>query len=135
MAVNFQVFNKYSTRIDNTEEAGGSLERPVNFEITGIKYELVSSITYNTNAVMYNAHLTAWTYLQLESDFPVRFVITDNSTANFTMWLTGTNTSGRYGLPFILGNDNTTSTYVVNKVQVFNDDTVNTAKVRIVLFN
>jgi hypothetical protein len=134
MAVNLQVINRASTRIDNTLVFAGTTERGVNFEITGLKYELTASIANSANAVIYNSNLTAFSYLVVEADENVRILITDNSSASFSVWLRGTGVTSRYGLPLQLGNDNTTSTYIINTLQAFNTSG-NTAKVHILVLN
>lgn len=134
MAINLQITTRASTRIDNTLVFAGSVERPVNFEITGLKYELVASIANAANAVIYNTHLTAFTYMIVESDENVQIALTDTNSAAFSIWLRGTGITNRYGVPFQLANDNTTSTFVINTVQAFNTSG-NTAKVHILVLN
>lgn len=134
MAVNLQVINRASTRIDNTMVHAGTTERGVNFEITGVKYELTASISNAANAVIYNSHLTAFSYLLIESDENVQIKLTDNASATFYVWLRGTGVTSRYGLPLQLGNDNTNSTAIINTIQAFNTSG-NTAKVHILVLN
>lgn len=134
MAVNLQVITRASTRIDNTIVSGGTTERAVNFEITGQKYELTDSISDNSNSVVYNSNLSEFKYLLLESDETVQIQITDTNSDTFSFWLRGTGVAGRYGVPFQLANDNTTSTFVINTLQAFNTSG-NTAKVHILVLN
>jgi len=134
MAFNLQAYVRASARIDNTAVEAGSLERPFNFSVTGLKYELTKSIANAANSVMYNAQLTAFTFLMIESDYPVRLKITDTNSNTFSLWLAGTNTANRYGMPLVLGNDNTASTYTINSIQAFNTSG-STAKVHIITLN
>lgn len=134
MAFSLQTYVRAAARIDNTVVEAGSLERPYNQSVTGLKYELTQSIANAANAVMFNAQLSAFQFLIIESDYPVRLKLTDTNSNTFSLWLAGTNTANRYGLPLCLGNDNTTSTYTINAVQAFNTSG-STAKVHIIVIN
>ena len=134
MSVNLQLFARMSARIDNTIVVAGSTERPINYTITGIKHERTVSIANAANAALFAADVSAFSLLWLESDYNTRVLLTDTNSNTFSIWLRGTGVSERYGVPFILANDNTASTFIVNSVQVFNTSG-NTAKVHILIAN
>lgn len=134
MAFNLQAYVRASARIDNTMVEAGSLERPYNFSASGLKYELTQSIANAANATIWNAQLSGFTFMLVESDYPVRLKLTDTNSNTFSLWLAGTNTANRYGMPLPLGNDNTTSTYIINSIQAFNTSG-STAKVHIIAIN
>lgn len=134
MSVNLQVFTRASARIDNTNVVAGSTERPINYTITGVKHERTVSIANAANSTVFAADISAFSFLLLESDYNTRVLLTDTNSNTFSIWLRGTGVSERYGVPFILANDNTSSTYIVNAIQVFNTSG-NTAKVHILILN
>lgn len=132
MTINIQAYSRASARIDNTVVQAGSLERPVNFEITGSKYDTVFSIANSANAVIYtDSNLADFEYLWIASDHDVRLLIGDTNSNTFSFNLRGTDKDSRYGVPFILGYNHTTdSGNTVNTITAFNTSG-NTAKIRI----
>lgn len=132
MAINFQSYTRASVRIDNTVISAGSLERPVNFTVTGTKHDQIVSIANAANSVLYvAADLADFEYLYIASDYDVRLLIGDTNSNTFSIQVRGTGTVNRYGVPFILGYNHTTdASNTINTITAFNTSG-STAKVRI----
>jgi hypothetical protein len=131
MATNFQNFCRFSSRIDNTVVQGGTVERPVSFSIAGVKYDTTFSIANAANSTVYSTDLADFDYLWIESDYNVRALLTDTNSNTFSIQIRGSGVTNRYGIPFILGLDETTdASNTVNTVQIFNTSG-NTCKVRV----
>lgn len=131
---NFQVFGRFSGRFDNTVVQGGSIERGVSFTVGGVKYDQVYSIAASANTTIYNNTLAGdFDFIYIASDFSTRLVITDTNSNTFALQLKGTGVANRYGVPFMLGLDETTdSSNTIATIVCHNDvQTTNTAKVRI----
>lgn len=130
-----QVFNRASARVDNELLSIGSCEIPVNLAVAGVKYDKTESIANGANSQVFNAQLSAFKFLYVASDHNTRMVITDDNSNSMSFFLRGTGTDNKFGIPFILGFDDTTNTsQVINSVRIFNTSG-NTAKVRIVVVN
>lgn len=131
MAFNLQVFSRFSIRIDNTDLRGGSFEVPTTFDVDGEVFDRTYSIANAANSVVYNTSISTFNFIFIQSDEDARLLITDTNTNTFSIWTRGTGVTSRYGVPFILANDNTEGAYVVNTVQAFNTSG-NTARIRVV---
>lgn len=132
MAINLQAYSRVSTRIDNTVVQAGSIERPVNYAISGTKHDQVVSISNSANSVLYvAADLADFEYLYIASDYDVRLLIGDTNSNTFSLQLRGTGVDNRYGVPFILGYNHTTdASNTINTITAFNTSG-NTARIRI----
>lgn len=132
MAVNLQVFNRASTRIDNTIVFAGSAEIPANFSISGLKYESVFSIANSANTVIFtNSNLSDFELLFIESDYDVRLLIGDTNSNTFSVNIRGSGLDNRYGPALVLSYNHTTdASNTINTVTAFNSSG-NTAKVHI----
>lgn len=131
---NFQVYGRFSGRFDNTVVQGGSLEIPVSFTVAGQKYDQIYSIAASANTTIYNNTFSGdFDFLFIQSDFSVRLVFTDTNSNTFALQVKGTGVANRYGVPFILGLDETTdASNTIATIVAHNDvQTTNTAKVRI----
>lgn len=130
-----QVFNRASARVDNELLSIGSCEIPVNLAVTGTKYDKTESVANGANSQIFNAQMSAFKFLYLVSDFDLRVLISDDNSNTFSFFIRGTGTDNKFGIPFILGYDDTTNTsQVINSVRVYNSSG-NTAKVRLVVVN
>jgi hypothetical protein len=130
--ITIQAYSRVSARIDNTVVSAGSLERPINFEASGTKYDKILSVANATNTVIYTStNIEDFEYLYIASDRDVRLLIGDTNSNTFSFNLRGTGVDYRYGVPFILGYNHTSdSGNTVNSITVFNESG-NTAKVAI----
>lgn len=126
---NFQVYGRFEGRFDNTVVQGGSIERPVFMNVGGTKFDQVFSIANAANTTIYNAQLSDFDFLFIQSDYDLRLLLTDTASNTFSINIKGTGVNNRYGIPFILGLDETSSGQTLNTVQAFNTSG-NTAKVR-----
>lgn len=130
MATNLQIFGRFSGRVDGEVRQGGTVERPINVAIAGIDYSHVFSVANSANTTIYSANLADFNFIWIASDYTVAMKITDTNSNTFRLALVGSGVTGRYGIPFMLGDDGTTGAFTINTVQVFNTSG-NTAKIRI----
>jgi hypothetical protein len=131
---NFQVYGRFSGRFDNTVVQGGTLERPFSFTVGGVKYDQVYSIAASANTTIYNNTLAGdFDFLFIQADFSTRLVFTDTNSNTFALQVKGTGVAERYGIPLMLGLDETTdASNTIATIVAHNDvQTTNTAKVRI----
>lgn len=122
MAFNLQVFAHVAGLIDNEEIDAGSLERAISLSVTGNVLKRREAIANGANSVLYSNELNGFNFLYAASDYDtrIRFTKTDGSTCDFE--LTGTGKSQKYGIPLMLGSDDTVNSNVtINAIQVFNE--------------
>lgn len=134
MTVNLQFMARISSLIDGESVIGGSVERPFNLQIAGLKYGQVFSLANAANTAIYNALPAAWDIGWVEADENIRLVVTDNNSASWSEWVRGTGITSRYGIPQIFPFQNTSSTFLINTITAFNTSG-NTAKIKILLFD
>ena len=122
MAFMIQAYTRVAFRVDNTSYHAGSMETPVSINVANeIVFQRVYSIATATNTLVYNDDLANFEFLYIAADFNTRLELTDGNSDTFSINLLGTATSGKYGLPFILGSDVTTnSTSYINTCRVYN---------------
>lgn len=134
--------------VDGELIAGGSFESPTSISVTGEIHQQVFSVEANSTQLLYNNELSGFTFLWIQSDRDIILEFTtdvgnDVGDEVYTLELAGTGTANLYGVPFILGSDDSYANYTVNfaggtldvidRIRCRNLDTSNAAKVKIVV--
>lgn len=132
MSVTLNVWASAGARIDGRGFPLGDHSVPAAISVTGNVHERREAIANSANAVMYNDELGDFEFLWIESDMNTRVLLADTAGNSLSVPLRGTGTSGKMGLPLLLGGDNTAdSNTSINTVTVFNESG-STARVRCV---
>lgn len=133
MSVTLQVFGHVGGLIDKEEVDVGSLHRPVSVSVTGNVHRKTVTIANGANTTLYSDELGNFVLFYAVSDRTTRVVLTDTAGNSFNLPLRGTNTTGKYGVPLILGDDSTVNSNIsINSVVVFNESG-SSAKVKLTI--
>ena len=109
MAYNLQAYGRFDARFGDIPTHGGSLERPAQLSVAGKEYKLTTVVSANTNSLIYNDNLGAFVFLWIQSTRTVTILLTTSGTNTEALKLEipGSTDNIAYGIPFILGSDDT----------------------------
>lgn len=121
MTFSTQVWTRVAALVNGVAENYPGNDRPVSVSIPNDEvYRKIITISNNANATIYADQLSTFMFMLVACDFNTRMLVTDTNSASMSFTLRGTATANQYGVPFMLGDDLTTSGFRVNAVQLFN---------------
>jgi hypothetical protein len=132
MSVNMLIWGRMAGIIDGEDLSEGSLSRSISLSVTGNVHQRVETIANGANAAVYSDELGDFSLFYAVSDFDVRLALTDTQSNAFSIPLKGTGESGKYGVPFMLGDDSTVNSAVSINSAVAYNLSGSTAKVKVV---
>jgi len=121
MAFSAQVWTSVAALLNGVPEGYPGNNRPVSLTIDNDEvYRKIITITNATNAVIYADQLSTFTFMLVACDFNTRLLVTDTNSDTMSFTLRGTAVANQYGVPWMLGEDLTTTGFRVNAIQLFN---------------
>jgi hypothetical protein len=109
MAYNLQTFGRFDARLGDAPVHAGSLEKPSQLSVAGKEYKFATVVNSNTNTLIYNDNLGAFVFLWFQSTRTVTIQLTTSgtNTESLKIEVPGSSDNIAYGIPFILGSDDT----------------------------
>jgi hypothetical protein len=121
MSVSLNIWAAAGMQVNSQGFLAGSLHRAITLSLTGNVHDRTEAIANAANAALYSDELGTFGFLYVASDQDVRILVTDNTSASMSFTVKGTATANKQGVPFMLGDDQTSNTSArINSVQVFN---------------
>jgi len=121
MAFSAQITTKVAALVNGIPENYPGGEKPVSLSIPNDEvYRRIATIANAANAVVYADQLSTFTFMLVACDYNTRILVTDTNSASMSFTLRGTGVVNQYGIPWMLGEDLTTTGFRVNAVQLFN---------------
>jgi len=133
MSYRLQCYAEFSGRFNNDSVKGGDRGKPAQLTVTGDEYKFRDVVAANTNTLVYNDNLGGFVFLWIQTNRVVTIELTTSGTNTEALkvelpgGLAGTDGVLQFGVPFILGSDDTydadAAAARIATIRIYNEDT------------